>query len=179
MAQPQNWQPYPYPPQPQESKVGPALGVAGGGCAVLVGLLVIVAFFLPWVQSPFGGEINGLDSLKDTLDAFDNTASQVLVALLNSSPVLAGLGSAVFGVGLAIGAFAARRGGALRAWMATSIGGMVVLGTFLPCSLLSQALETNSTDQFELGFWLVLGGALFLIVPAFIGLTSAFLARGE
>lgn len=174
MAQPQNWQSYPYPPQSQESKVGPALSVAGGGCAVLVGLLVMVAFFLPW-----GQDISGYDFVQDSLDYIDNTASQVLTVLLNGSPVLAGCGSAVFGVGLVLGAFAARRAGALRAWMAASIGGMVFLGAFFPCSLLNQALMSESTDQFEIGFWLTLGGALFFLVPAFIGLISALFARGD
>jgi len=186
VAQQQNWQSYSHPSQPSESKAGPTLGVMGGGCAVLIGLILLLAFFLPWVPFWSDGD-SGYEMLKwvrpgelfGEMPGEENTSTSLLNDLIASSSALAGCGSVMFGLGLAVSAFVARRNGAFTAWMATSVGGMVILGAFWPCILLASAAAYDFVEEFKIGYWFTLGGALLLVIPAFIGLVSAFLAQRQ
>ncbi len=177
MAQQQNWQSYSYPSQPSESKAGPALGAMGGGCAVLIGLILLLAFFLPWTVG-FDGDESAFDTVKEDLGA-DNTLGETLYKVIFGSTALAGCGSVVFGLGLAGGALLARRNAAFSSWMATSIGAMVVLAAFLPCWIWTFALLGDNTDEIKIGVWISLGSAAFLGIAAFIGLIGAFLAQRQ
>ncbi len=139
-------------------------GVVGGWLGVLIGVILLVAFFLPWGE----GE-SAFDAVMQDLKA-DHFLGELLYKLIFASTGLAGLGSVIFGLLLATGS---QRGAAFRAWMSTSIGSMVVVGGFLPGLLLSYALLDNATDELEIGIWLSLGGVVLLAVATLVGLSSA------
>jgi hypothetical protein len=153
-----------FPPRSEANKTASMVGAIGGGCAVLIGLILLVAFFLPW-----GDGESAFDAVTQDLEA-DHLLGELLYKLIFASTGLAGLGSVIFGLLLATGS---QRGAAFRAWMSTSIGSMVVVGGFLPGLLLSYALLGNTTDELEIGIWLSLGGVVLLAVATLIGLSSA------
>lgn len=170
----QHYQPAP-PSRSGGNNTAPVLGSIGGGCAVLIGLILLIAFFLPW-QVGYDGDESAFDTVTEDLGT-DNTLGEMLYKLVFGSTALAGCGSVLFGLGLAAGSFAARRDAAFRSWMATSIGGMVILAAFMPCFLLSFALLGDATEDIKVGVWITLGGAALLVIPALIGLVSAFMSQ--
>jgi len=159
------------------SKAAPMLGAAGGGCAVLIGLILLIAFFLPWTAG-YDGDESAFDAVKEDIGA-DSALGEALTKLILSSTALAGCGSVILGLGLAAVSLIARRDAAFKSWMAGSIGSMVVLGSFWPCFLWTIALLDGDTDSIKIGMWLSLGSAALLVVASLIGLLSAFMAQRE
>ncbi len=159
------------------SKAAPMLGTVGGGCAVLIGMILLIAFFLPWTAG-YDEDASAFDTVKEDLGA-DNALGEMLYKLIFGSTALAGCGSVIFGLGLAAASFIARRNAALRSWMATSVGSMVILAAFMPCFLWTFALLGDNTDDIKIGIWLSLGGAALLVVASLIGLVSAFMTQQE
>ena len=159
------------------SKAAPMLGAAGGGCAVLIGLILLIAFFLPWTAG-YDGDESAFDAVKEDLSA-DSALGETLYKLILGSTALAGCGSVIFGLGLAAASFIARRNAALRSWMASSVGGMVILAAFMPCLLWTYALLGDYAEDIKIGIWISLGAAALLVVASLIGLLSAFMAQRE
>jgi hypothetical protein len=159
------------PPRSWDSGTVPG-GVATGVFAVLVGLLLIAAFFMPWAGAVWGGDQSGFDMLKEGTGS-DNTLGNLLLDFLVASPALAGLGGVVFGLGLVADAMGEGRGAAFRSWAATSIGGMVVWAAFWPCFLWTTALLAHVTSNLKIGLWLSLVGAVLLAITSLKGLFSA------
>jgi len=139
-------------------------GSAIGWLGALAGLVLLVAFFLPW-----GDGQSAFDAVKQDLRA-DSFAGEVLYKLIFGSTALAGMGSLFFGFRLAAHGY---RGPAFRAWMSTSLGAMVVLGGFLPALFLSYALLGDTLDELQGGIWLSLGSVGLLAFVGLVGLSSA------
>lgn len=143
---------------------------ASGGLAVLAGVLLLAAFFMPWVGS-WTGDQSGFDIVKQSM-GYDNTLGHLLLDFVMGAPVLAGLGSLILGLALSMGSWGGERGTAFRAWVSTSIGGLVALAAFWPCNLLSVALLSDATSDLKIGLWLTLLGAFLLVVAGLRGLSS-------
>lgn len=161
----------------ENSRAASTLGAVGGGCAVLIGLILLIAFFLPWTTG-YDGDESAFDTVKEDVEA-ENALGDVLYKLIFGSTALAGCGSIIFGLGLVGGSFIARRNAAFRSWMATSLGGIVVLAAFMPCFLWTLALVGGYTDDIKIGVWLSLGGAVLLIIASLSGLLSAFITQRQ
>ena len=140
------------------------LGNVSGWLAVLLGLVLLVGFFLPWAD---GG--SAFDLVKEEIYG-DNWLGKLLSRLIFGSTGLAGLGSLIFGYRLATSAY---REAPFRAWMATSLGCMVVLGGLFPAMLLSTALMADGLGDLQIGMWVTLGGVVLLSIAALIGLSGA------
>ncbi len=145
-------------------------GSAMGWLGVLAGLVLLVAFFLPW-----GDGQSAFDAVKQDLRA-DSFVGEVLYKLIFGSTALAGMGSLFFGFRLATHGY---RGAPFRSWMSTSLGAMVVLGGFLPALFLSYALLGDTLDELQGGIWLSLGSDLLLAFVGLVGLSSALSEHEE
>jgi hypothetical protein len=161
------------------SKAAPMLGAVGGGCAVLIGLILLIAFFLPWSAGGYGSDEKSAFEILEEDSGSDSALGNLLSDFIVGSTALAGCGSMILGLGLAAASFIARRNAALRSWMASSVGCMVVLAAFLPCFHWTYALLGDYTDDIKIGVWLSLGGAVLLVIASLVGLLSAFMTQRQ
>jgi predicted Ser/Thr protein kinase len=163
-------------PGPARERVRKSLGA--GGLAALAGVLLIAAFFMPWIEDEWAS-LSGYQILKESTGL--GSLNNLLQDFVTGSTALAGLGSVIFGLALAAGSPAKGRSPAFRAWTATGIGAMVVWATFWPCFILSIQASPSLGDtlsHLRIGLWLSLCGAVSLAITSLRGLLSARPAPG-